>query len=179
MGKWQCCFHQKRGILEYSLALCSFADKGPSSQIYDFSSSHVWIIKELIMRVGSLKRLMPKNWCFQNVVLEKTLESPLDSKEIKAVNPKGNHWISFHWKDWCWSSNTLATWCKQPTYWKRLWCCERLRTGGKGDNRGWDSWMESLTQWKWVWANSRESEGQGSLACCSSWGTKSWTQLSD
>ena len=94
MGKWQCCFHQKRGILEYSLALCSFADKGPSSQIYDFSSSHVWIIKELIMRVGSLKRLMPKNWCFQNVVLEKTLESPLDSKEIKAVNPKGNQpWI--------------------------------------------------------------------------------------
>ena len=64
------------------------------------------------------------------------------------------NWI--HWKDWCWSwnSNTLATWCEELTYWKRPWCWERLRAGGEGDDRGWDGWMASLTQWTWVWVNS-------------------------
>ena len=61
------------------------------------------------------------------------------------------------WKDWCWSwsSNILVTWCKELTQWKRPWCWERLRAGGEGDDRGWDGWMASLTQWTWVWANSR------------------------
>ena len=55
--------------------------------------------------------LSTKNWYFQ-IVLKKTLESLLVCKEIKPVNSKGNQpWI-FHWKDWCWSSNTLFTWCK-------------------------------------------------------------------
>ena len=59
-----------------------------------------------------------------------------------------------HWKDWCWSSNALATWCKELTHWKRPWCWERLKAGGEADNRGWDGWMASLTQWMWVSANS-------------------------
>ena len=62
-----------------------FADKGPSSQSYGFSSSHVWMW-ELDHKEGWAQ----KNWCFWTVVLEKTLESPLDSKEIKPVNPRGN-----------------------------------------------------------------------------------------
>ena len=49
----------------------------------------------------------------------------------------------------------LATWCKHPTHWKRLWCWERLRVGGEEGNGGWDGWMASLIQWTWVWANSR------------------------
>ena len=53
------------------------------------------------------------------------------------------------------NSNTLATWCKEQTHWKRPWCWERLRAGGEGDDRGWDGWMTSLTQWTWVWVNSR------------------------
>ena len=59
--------------------------------------------------------------------------------------------LNIHWKDWCWSwsSNNLAAWWEEPTQWKRLWCCERLRA------RGWDGWMAALTQWTWVWANSR------------------------
>ena len=63
--------------------------------------------------------------------------------------------FTYHWKDWCWSwnSNTLATWCKELTHWKRPWCWERLRAGGEGD-RGWDGWMASLTQWTWVWVDS-------------------------
>jgi len=97
---------------------------------------------------------MPKNWYFWTVMLEKTLESPLDCKEIKLVNPKGNQ-LNIHWKDWCWSwsSNILAIWCKEPTYWKRSWCWERLKAG-EGDNRGWDGWMASPAQWTWVWASS-------------------------
>ena len=64
--------------------------------------------------------------------------------------------LGFLWKDWCWSwnSNILATWCKELTHLKRPWCWERLKAGGEGDDRGWDGWMASLTQWTWVWANS-------------------------
>ena len=66
-----------------------FADKGPSSQSYGFSSGHVWM-----WELDYKERWASKNWCFQTVVLEKTLESPLDNKEIKPVNPKGNQlWI--------------------------------------------------------------------------------------
>ena len=67
--------------------------------------------------------------------------------------------LSIHWKDWCWSwsssSNTLATWCEELTHWKGPWCWERLRAGGEGDDRGWNSWMASQTQWTWVWGNPR------------------------
>ena len=118
------------------------------------SSSHVWMW-ELDHKAG----WAPKNWCFWTVVLEKTLENPLHSKEIKPVNPNGNHpWI-FIRKNWCWSwsSSTLVTWCKEPTLWKRPWCWERLKAGGEGDDRGWDGWMASLTQWTWVWTNSGRS----------------------
>ena len=61
--------------------------------------------------------------------------------------------LNIHWKDWCWSwnSNTLATWCEELTHWKRPWCWERLKAEGEGDDRGWDGWMASPTQWKWVW----------------------------
>ena len=61
----------------------------PSSQSYGFSSSHVWI-----WEMNHKESYVPKNWCFLTVMLEKTLESPLDCKEIKPVNPKGNQsWI--------------------------------------------------------------------------------------
>ena len=66
-----------------------FANKGPSSQSYGFSSSHVWMWG-LVYK----ENWAPKNWCFWTVVLEKTLESPLDSKEIEPVHPKGHQsWI--------------------------------------------------------------------------------------
>ena len=65
--------------------------------------------------------------------------------------------LGVHWRDWCWScrSNTLATWCEELTHWKRLWCWEGLGAGGEGDDRRWDGWMASPTQWTWVWVNSR------------------------
>ena len=55
---------------------------------------------------------------------------------------------------WSWSSNTLATWCKELTHLKRPWCWARLKAGGEDNDRGWDGWMTSLTQWTWVWVNS-------------------------
>ena len=64
--------------------------------------------------------------------------------------------LGFLWREWCWSwnSSTLATSCEELTYWKILWCWEGLGAGGEGDDRGWDSWMASLTRWTWVWVNS-------------------------
>ena len=98
-----------------------------------------------------------KNWCFWAVVLEKTLESPLDCKEIKPVHPKGNQtWVFIGKIDAeAEAPNTLAIWWEELTHWKRPWCWERLKAGGEGDNKGWDGWMASPTQWTWVWARSR------------------------
>ena len=65
--------------------------------------------------------------------------------------------LNIHWKDWCWSwsSSPLATWCEELTHLKRPWCWERLKAGGEGDDKGWDDWMASPTQWTWIWVSSR------------------------
>ena len=126
-----------------------FANKGPSSQGYGFSSRHVWM-----WELDYKESRAPKNWCFWTVVLEKTLESPLDCKEVQPVHPKGDQsWIFTGWTD-AEAETTLATWCKELTQWKRPWCWERLKAGGEGDHRGWDGWMVSLIQWAWVWVNT-------------------------
>ena len=103
-----------------------FADKGLYIQSYSFSSPHV-----LTWELDHKESWAPKNWWFWTVLLEKTLESPLDCKEIKPVNPKEIS-PNIHWKDWCWSwsSNTLATWCIELTYQKIPWCWERSKAGG-------------------------------------------------
>ena len=124
-----------------------FADKGPNSQNYGFSSSRVWMDHK--------KDCVLKNWCFWTVVLEKTLECPLESKEIKSVNPKGNQsWLFVEKTDAEAEAPMLWPHNAESTHWKRPWCWERLRAGGEMGNRGWDGWMASLTQWTWVWANS-------------------------
>ena len=88
--------------------------------------------------------------------------------------------MNIHWKDWCWNSNTLATWCEELTHWKRPWCWGRLKVGGEWDDRGWDGWMLSLTQWTWVWASSRSWWWTGEAWRSAVHGvTKNWTQLSD
>ena len=53
-----------------------------------------------------------------------------------------------------WAFSLLGTWCEELTHWKRPRCWERLRAGGEGDDRGWDGWIASPTQWTWVWADS-------------------------
>ena len=122
-----------------------------------------------------------KNWCFQTVVLEKSLESPLNCKEIKKKKPKNkNRSIlkeinpEFHWKNWCWSwsSNSLATWWEDVTHWRRPWGWEKLTAGGEGSDRGWDGWVASLSPWTWVWANSGIHWRIGKSVCCSPWDLK-------
>ena len=98
----------------------------------------------------------PKNWCFWTVVLEKTFESPLDCKEIQPVHTEGDQpWDFFGRNDA--KAETPVLWPPHEKSWligKKLWCWEELRAGGDGDDRGWDGWMASLTQWKWVCVNS-------------------------
>ena len=108
------------------------------------------------------------------VVLEKTLGSPLDCKVIQPVHCKGNQsWIFIRRTDTeAEIPILLTTWCEELTHWKRPWCWERLKVGGEGDDRGWDGWMASLTQWTQVWVSSSSWWRTGSLACCSSWGCK-------
>ena len=88
---------------------------------------------------------VPKNLCFWTVVLEKTwqsfgLQDQTSQSQRKSV-------LNIHWKDWCWSwswsSNTLTTWCKEPTDWKRPWCWERLKAGGGG--RKTTRWLDGIT----------------------------------
>ena len=88
-----------------------FAGKGSSYQSYDFSSSHVWLW-ELEHKDGWAL----KNWCFGTVVLENTLQSPLDWK-ISQSSRKSI--LNIHWKNWCWISNSLATWCLDPIHSKK------------------------------------------------------------
>ena len=127
-----------------------FVNKGPSSQDYGFPSSHVWM-----WDLDYKESWVPKNWWFWTVVVEKTLENPLDYKEIQPVHPEGNQsWVFIGRTDDEAETNTLATCCEELTHLKRPWCWERLRAGGEGDDRGWDGWMASLTRWTWVWVDS-------------------------
>ena len=91
--------------------------------------------------------------------------------------------LNIHWKDWCWSwnPNTLATWCEELTHLKRHWCWEILKAGGEGDDRGWDGWMASPTQWTWVWVSSgsRWWTGKPGVLHTVHGVSKSKTQLSD
>ena len=96
--------------------------------------------------------------------------------------------LNSHKKDWCWSwnFNTLATWCKELTHWKRPWCWERLKAGREGDNRVRDDWMASTIWWTWVWVSSRSWRWTGKLGVLQSMGSQrvrqteqlNWTELS-
>ena len=128
-----------------------FANKGPSSQGYGFSSSHVWM-----WELDYKENWELKNWCFWTVVLVDSWGSL--GQQGDPISPSSRKLtVNIHWKDWCWSwsSDPLATWHKELTHLKRPWCWERLKAGGEGDDRGWDGWMASPSQWTWVCANSR------------------------
>ena len=126
-----------------------FTNKGLSSQSYGFPSSHVWMWDLVYKETWALK-----NWCLWTVVLEKTLESPWTARRSNQSILRSV--LNIHWKDWCWSWNadTSATWWEELTHLKRPWCWERLKAEGEGEDRGWDGWMASPTQWTWVWVNS-------------------------
>ena len=144
-----------------------FASKGLYSQSYDFSSSHVWM-----WQLDHKKGWQLKNWCFQIVVLEKTLESPWGCKEIKSVNLKGN-------QPWIFAGRIGA---EVPGLWPPV---AKIQLIGKDHDSGKDQGQEKqaaaneIVRWH-HWFSGHEfeqtlgnSEGQGSLACCSSQGSQS------
>ena len=143
---WKKSYNKPRQCIKKQRYL--FANKSPSSQSYGFSSSHVWMW-ELDHKEG----WAPKNWCLQTAVLEKTLESHLGSKELKPVNPKGNQpWtlrlmlkLRLHYLGYLiWRADSL----------EKTLMLGKIEGGGEGDDRGWNGWMASLTQWTWGWTNS-------------------------
>ena len=153
----------------YLKAETLFANKDPSSQGYGFSSSHVWM-----WGLDYKESWAPKNCCFWTVVLEKTLESPLNCKEIKPVNPKGNQsWIFIGRTNA--KAETPILWlpdvknwliCKDPDAGKD-WRQEKKGTTGD-EMVGWHHWLD-------VHEFEQATEvggGQGRLACCSPWGSK-------
>ena len=91
--------------------------------------------------------------------------------------------LNIHWKDRCWSLNSriLATWGEELTNWKRPWYWEGLKTGGEGDDRGREGWMESLTRWTWFWASSTRwwKIGKPGMLHAAQGVAKIWTRLSD
>ena len=151
-------------VVMYRCESWTIKKAGPSSQSCGFSSSHVWM-----WELDYKESRVLKNWWFWTVVLEKTLESPLDFKEIKPVNPKGN------WP-WMFLGRTDAE-AETPELWpfdrKNGLIVKDPDAGkGKGDNRGWDGWMESLTPWTGIEQAPGVGDGQERLAYCSPWDLK-------
>ena len=159
-----------------------FANKGPSSQSFCFSSGHVWM-----WELGREESWVSKNWCFWTVVLEKTLESPLDCKEIQPVHSKGDQPLLFF-------GRTDAK-AETPVLWQphvKSWLIGKDSDAG----RDWGQEEKGMTEDEIVvwhhWLDGHEFEqalgvadGQGSLACCSPRGHKesdmtewlNWTDL--
>ena len=105
--------------------------------------------------LNNKKGWAPKDLCLQTVVLEKTLESPLDCKEIQPVHPKGNQsWVFIGRTDA--EAETPILWPLDAKSWLigKDWCWEGLGAEGEGDDRGWEGWMASPTRWTRVWVNS-------------------------
>ena len=159
-----------------------FAKKGPSSQSYGFFSSHV-----RMWELDHEENWASKNWCFWTVVLEKTLESPLDCKEIQPVHPKGD-------QSWVFIGRTDVE-AETPILWPpdvKSWLIGKDSDAGKdwGQEKGTAEdemvgWHHRLNGHGFGWTLG-VGDGQGGLACCNSWGHRvghdwvtelNWTDL--
>ena len=89
-------------------------------------------------------------WCWRRLLRVPWTTGRSNQSILKEISPE------YSLEGWCWSRNSsiLATWCEELTHLKSPWSWERLKMGGDGDDRGWDGWMASSTQWAWVWVNS-------------------------
>ena len=90
-------------------------------------------------------------WCWRRLLRVPWTTRRSNQSILKETSPEYS--LAGLW--WSWSSSSLATWFEELTHWKRPGCWARLKAGGERDDRGWDGWMASLTQWTWVWASSR------------------------
>ena len=163
LAPWKKSYDQPRQLIKKQRHY--FANKAPSSQSYGFSSSHVWM--------WELESWAPKNWCFWTVVLEKTLESPLDSKDTQPVHLKGN-------KYWIFIGKTDAE-AEAPILWPpdvKNWLIWKDPDAGK--DWKWEKgtkedemvgWHHQLNGHEFEWTLG-VGDGQGGLVCCSPWGRK-------
>ena len=165
---WKKSYHQPRQHMKKQKHY--FANKGPSSQSDGFSSSHVWM-----WELDYEESWAPKNWCFWTVVLQKTLESSLDFKEIQPVNPKGN-------QSWIFIGRTDAE-AEIPILWlldEKKWFIGKVPVAGKVWKQKGMTKDETVGWYHWVYGQEFEQalgvgDGQGSLECCSPW----WCKESD
>ena len=158
-----------------------YVNKHLSSHSYGFSSGHVWM-----WELNYKESWVLKNWCFWSVVLEKTLESPLDCKEIQPVHPKGNQsWIFIAGTDA--EAETPILWSSDAKSWL-IWKDPDAGKVGREDKGTIEDemvgWYHQLSGHGFGWTPT-VGDGQGGLACCSSWGHKeldmpewlNWTEL--
>ena len=149
LGPWKESYDQPRQHIKKQRHY--FSHKGPSGHGYGFSSGHVWM-----WDLDCEESWAPKNWCFWTLVLEKTLESPLDCKEIQLVHPKGD-------KSWVFIGMTDVE-AETPILWPphaKTWLIGKDPDAGRDWGQeekgmtGWDGWMASPTRWARVWVDSR------------------------
>ena len=151
------------------------------SQSYGFSSSHIWM-----WELDYKENWVPKNWCFWTATLEKTLENPLDGKEIQPVHPKGDQsWVFIGRTDV--EAETPILWPPDLFIGKDHDARKWLKVGREGDDREGDGWIAPSTQWTWVWPSSRSWWQTGKPGVLQSmrsqrvrhdWVTKlNWTEL--
>ena len=130
--------------------------KGPSSQGYGFSSGHVWMWELDCKESWALKKAECwridafELWCWRRLLRVPWIARRSNQSIPKEISPE----YSLEELMLSWNSNTLVTWFEELTHLKRPWYWERLKAGGEGDNRGWNGWVASPTQWTWVWVNS-------------------------
>ena len=178
MGKqwkqWQTSFFWALKSLQMVIAAMNLKDACYLEKSYDQPRQHIKKQRHLSTKVHLVKAMVfpvvtygcerwtIKNaecqridafelWCCRRLLRVLWTARRSNQSNLKELNPE------YSLMDWRWSSSstTLATWCEEPTHWKRPWCWERLRTRGEGGDRGWDGWMASPTQWTWVWVSSR------------------------
>ena len=165
------------------LVLSIVANKGLSSQGFGFSSGHVWM-----WELECKESWVLKNWCFWTVVLEKTLESPLDCKEIQPVHSKGDQPWVFFWRNYA-KAETPVLWPPHVKSWLVGKVSDAGRDWGQEEKgmtedemAAWHSQLNGEFEW-----TLGVGDGQGGLACCRSWDCKeldttewlNWTELKD
>ena len=109
------------------------------------SGCESWTIKKAECRRINAFEL----WCWRRLLRVPWTARRSNESILKKISPEYS--LEGLQRCWSWNSNTLATWCEEPTHWKRPWYWERLRAGEEGDNRGWDGWMP-------YWLNGHEFE---------------------
>ena len=142
-----------------------------------FSTSRVWM-----WELDYKESWVPKDWCFELWCWRRLLRVPWTARRsnqsiLKEISPEHSlQRLILKLK-----LQYFGHWFEELTHWKRPCCCGRLRAGGEGDDRGWDGWMAPLTQWTWVWVNSRSCWWTGKPGVLQSKGLRrvgrDWTEL--